>query len=568
MGSVYLTQIVPASAMTEDTEFMVQADSVHKNVLVNSINQGVGVVVGLLSSSMLVRAIDISWTTSDYAHLKVLMYWSGLLTIVIILGLSTGIIKSVSEAAHKRGAMGTTIGVSLVSVTLAFLAVSFVSVFLGGQLGFLVGDTPEVTMELRALWFLVLFALLPSAYQTIVSSVFIGLQRMDRFLYINLIYNISRGVILATLFFTNAISITAVLYLYLGTSMLGFVGSAFILRREMRIEGFSISIRGWREVTGSLYRVSSVILALALLATYGNIIAPLIVDQIGTDLELMRYAIAQRSIETLRALIYVPFAIILPNMAGMRARGEEVRFRKRFEEAYRIIVPALVFAFLATFTFGPDLLGAIYGYKGIDITDGLSAAQYLVAMSPILLIVPLNTLYGQLILASDKMKVMLIIGVISISLQASWTIVIVPLYGVIGIASWWIAFIPVFICSHLYCTKSLKVHIRMSYLARSLILCAVFGGVMLLSSFLAGSIVNLLSVIPLFRSTTISSLAKLLFVIPLWYAFLGACLVMGLMGVQDMDNLKKFLKQVPPLWWVSQPLFRIVERVAMRLRRY
>ncbi len=554
--------------VTKDADFMVQADSVHKNVLVNSINQGVAIVVGLLSSSLLVRAVDISWTTSDYAHLKVLMYWSGLLSIVIMMGLSTGIIKYVSELAHKREAMGTAIGISLVSVTLVYLAVAFISVFIGAQIGFLAGDTPEITMELRALWFLVLFALLPSAYQSIAASVFIGLQRMDRFLYINLLYNCTRGVILAALFFTNTITITAVLYLYLGTSMLGFVGSAFILRREARIEGISISVNGWREVSPPLFRVSSVILALALLSTYGTILAPLIVDRVGTDLELMRYAIAQRSIETLKSLVYAPFAIILPNMAGMRARGEEDRFRTRFEEAYRIIIPTLIFAFLAAFVFGPDLLGAIYGYKGIDITYGLSAAQYFMAMSPILLIVPLNTLYGQLILASDKMRIMLILGALSIGLQAFWTIIMVPQFGIIAIASWWISIIPVFICYHLYCMKSLKVHIRIAYLARALVVCVIFGGIMILSLFLAQAVVGWLSAVPLMSSTTIRSLAKLVFVIPLWYAFIGACLATGLMRVHDLENLKKFLKQIPPLWWVSRPLLRIVERVAARVKRY
>lgn len=550
--------------MIDDSESIVKSDSMQKNVFVNSVSQVVAIVVGLLSSSLLVRSIDVSWTISDYAHIKVLMYWSSLLSIIIMLGLTTGIIKSVSEAAHKREKMGSVVGVSLIAVTLTFLAVSFVSVFLAEQIGFLVGETPEATNELRVLWILVLFAMLPTAYYSIAGSVFIGLQRMNRILYINLLYNGSRGVILVLLFLTNAIGIREILYMYLGTAVVGFVVAALILRREMRIEGISISVDGWREISGPLFRVSSVIFALALLATFGNIIAPLIVDYVGSDTELARYAIAQRSIETLKTFLNAPFAILLPNMAGMRARGELQRFRTRFDDAYRIIIPTLIFMFLSAFIFGPNLLGAIYGIRALDVTGGFSAAQYFVVMSPILLIVPITNLYSQLVLASDKMKMLLGIGVFSIIVQIIWTVIMQPVLGVLGISLWWVSIFPVFIIYHLYCRNTLKINVRSSYLAKALLMCVLFGSIMIGVYFLAEFVVGGLSFLPFLNYLTISSLAKLLFVIPLWYVFLGFSLVLGLMNVQDLENLKKFLKQIPPLWWVSRPILRLIERIATK----
>jgi O-antigen/teichoic acid export membrane protein len=550
--------------MTEDPEFIVKSDSVQKNVLVNSISQVVAVVAGLLSSSLLVRSIDISWTISDYAHLKVLTYWDGLFSIVIMLGLTTGVIKSISESAHDREALGSVIGVSLISVTAAFLAIAFVSVLLAEQIGFLAGETIETTIELRAFWILVLLSLLPGAYYSIAGAVFVGLQRMNRTLYVNLAYNGSSSIILVILFLNNMIAVREVLYMYLGTTILAFIVSTFLLRRELKTEGISLSIKGWREISGPLFRVSSVILALALLATFGNIIAPLIVNYVGTDTDLARYAIAQRSIDTIKSFLYAPFAIILPNMAGMRARGEDLRFRTRFEEAYRIIIPALIFMFLAAFAFGPDILGAVYGVRALDATGGLSAANFFVVMSPILLIIPITTLYGQLILASDKMRVLLVFGVVIIALQSIWTILMQPLFGILAIPFWWVVFFPVFIGYHVYCKRTLKVHIRGSYLARALLLCGLFGSIMIGMSFLAGFVVNGLSFSPLMKYMTIKSIAKLLFIIPLWYVFLAFCLILGLMRVQDLDNLKRFLKQVPPLWWISRPILRIIERATTK----
>ena len=550
--------------MNEDLDYVVQSDSVQKNVLVNSISQVVALVVGLLSSSLLVRSIDISWSISDYAHIKVLMYWSSFLLIIILLGLTTGIIKNVSESAHKRESMGSVIGVSLVSVIIMYLVTVIFTVFLAEQIGFLVGESAETTIELRNLWILVLFAMFPSAILSLIGSVFTGLQRMNRSLYVNLVYNGSRGIILIYLFLTNMIGIREVLYMYLGTAVVGFLVAAFILRRELQIEGISLSIRGWREVSGPLFRVSLVIVALALLATFGNIIAPLIVDYVGSDTDLARYAIAQRSIETIKAFLYAPFAVLLPNIAGMRARGEDVRFRTRFEDSYRIIIPALIFVFLAAFTFGPDLLGAIYGVRALDVTGGLSAAQFFVVMSPILLIIPITTLYTQLMLAADRMKVLLVLGVFSITLQSVWTVLMIPWFGVFAMPFWWVIMFPVFISYHLYCMKSLRIHIRNSYLARALLLCGLFGGVMIGTSFLAEFVVSWLSFLPFMAYTTISSIAKLVFVIPLWYFFLAFCLILGLMRANDLDNLKKFLKQIPPLWWVSRPVIRVIENITLK----
>jgi hypothetical protein len=46
---------------------------------------------------------------------------------------------------------------------------------------------------------------------------------------------------------------------------------------------------------------------------------------------------------------------------------------------------------------------------------------------------------------------------------------------------------------------------------------------------------------------------------------LGFCIILGLMRTNDLDNLKKFLKQIPPLWWVSRPILRIIEKISNRI---
>ncbi len=551
-------------SMTEETRRDVAADSLSLNIVSESMSRALLIVAGITSSALLVRATDVSWSISDYAHLKVLMYWSNVVILFILMGLTTAVVKSVSENAHRKAEVGTVIGTALISVTLSYLIMAFATVVLANQIGFLVGESPTVTAELRLLWILVVLSMLPSAYLQITKSVISGFQRMKRTVGVDIVYNSSRICVLVVLYVNNMITITNVLYMYLGTMFLGFAAGAAVLQRELKAEGISIQTRGWRRISRSMFAVSGAIFGLALISSFGNYIIPLLVDYYGTDFDMARYSIALATLTTVKSFIYAPFAVLFPNLAGMSGRGEYDMIRTRFDESNRIMLPTFIFAFIVVLTFGDAILGTIYGVRGLDTTGGLSAAQFLFAISPTLLIWPINGLYTNLVTALGRMKALVGMGLLSVSLQVIWIVLLQPHYGVVALAYVWLIGIPMFFLYHYYCKKSVSVAMSTRFLTRSIILVALFLGVAWGVSLLGELVVNALSFIPLLQLTTFSSLAKLVFIIPLWYLFIAFCLGTRVMNFSDVNNLRKFLRRIPPVWWISRPLLDLVERTGKK----
>ena len=39
------------------------------------------------------------------------------------------------------------------------------------------------------------------------------------------------------------------------------------------------------------------------------------------------------------------------------------------------------------------------------------------------------------------------------------------------------------------------------------------------------------------------------------------------MKLSDVENLKKFMRKIPPVWWVSKPLIGYIERIENRRLR-
>ncbi len=553
--------------MTEEVEQIVSQDRITINVISEAVSRGLMLVAGLVSSSLLVRAIDISWSLSDYAHVKVLMYWSAFLTTFVLLGLSTAVIKVVSEHAHDRKNLGSVIGVAYFIVTLTFLGVSFITLVLAEQIGFLVGDTPAITAELRVLWIVVLVAILPSAYILISKSVFSGIQRMKKSLYVDIVYNASRIIIILYLFITNTINTNTVLWMYLITTLFGFVVAAFTIRRDLRAEGIAVTFSGWKNVTGPLLRIGLLFVTLGLLAAFTSSIVPLLVDYYGTDTDMARYAIAQSTITTLKAFLMAPFAVLLPNIAGLFARGELEKLRNRFEDSYKILVSALIFGTVCTIFLGRFFLGALYGVRALDSIGGISAATFMITMAPILFVIPVSVIYSTVIFAFDKLKLLLAVCALSVTMQTIWIIVLQPHFGVIAMAYLWVAIIPIFIIYHYYSKRELNLYIPARFWLKATLLSILFIIMAAVSASLADFVVDSLSFLPLFNTTTVSSLAKLTVGIPLWYVFIALCLATRVMGRSDLDNLRKFMKVIPPIWWISKPLLNLIERTGIQVSK-
>ncbi len=556
--------------MIEEMESTIAADSMSLNLITESASRVLLLVAGLVSGAILVRAVDITeyWTLSDYAHLKVLMYWNQLISVVIIFGLTTAVVRSVSSHSHEPKNIGRALAISLLTVTSVYLVFTLLTTLLAEQVGFLIADSPETTTELRTLWVLVLLSMLPNAYIIIAKSFFSGIQRMKRNLIVDVVYNGSRIAILVYLFVSATITLINILYMYLLILFLGFAIALIQITRELRLENIPFTLSGSQEVVGPLFRVAGAFLALTLIASFGNYVIPLLVNFFGTDTDMARFSIADSTSATLRALLYVPFAVLLPNITGMFSRGEHEDLLKRFNESNRIIIPTLIFAFLATFSFSDYLLGGIYGVKALDTTGGLSAAQFLKILAPGLLFSTIIGLYSNPLIALNKMKVLLVLGILNVTLQVAWIVIMQPLFGVITLAFLWVLSIPLFLAYHYANRKLTHLTIGRNLLFRSAILLLVAAPVTLGFAFAANLISNLivagLSFIPLISTTTFSSLLKLLFLAPLWYIFLSLCLLTGVMKLSDLDNLKKFLRKIPPVWWISNPLIGYIERVEKR----
>ena len=553
-----------------DPSLEIRRDTISFNVVIESLSRMLVFVGGLVSSALLVRAISMNqWTTPDYSHLRVLMNWNQILTVVVILGLSTAIIKLVSEYSHDRDKIGTVLAISFVTMTLTFLVVSFATLFLTEQMaqafGFLVGETQTITNELRALWIIVLISILPSAYLIASKSAFSGIQRMRRTLIIDIIYNLSRVIILLILFLMNSITILNVLYMYLAITSIGFISAGFLIRREFRAENIRLSLTGWRMVITPLFRISLVFAALAFIAAFFNSIIPLFVDFYGTDFDMARYSTASNISQTLRGFLYAPFAVLLPNISQLSARKDDREIRERFQASNRVIVPTLIFAFGILFAFAESMLGTLYGVWALDTTQGISAAQFLMILSPSLLIISISGIYTNILTALNRMTPILIIGVIGVVFQILWIILLQPYYGVIAIAFSWVIYIPTLMTYHLYSRKYLKLNLAKGFIARSVALTCIFIVIAIATVQLARATVNILSFISLFQYTTIRSGTEVLFIIPLWYLFLGLALACRIMGASDLENLKNVLRKIPPAWWVSKPFIAILDRYAARL---
>ncbi len=550
--------------MTEDQNLAVIPDKVSVNVLSEAIAKGVVALSGIVTSSLVYRSTDISWTLADFANYKTLMYWYSLLIPLVIFGLGTAIVKSMAEKSHSREEIGPAMTTALLFVTITFSIVAIVTVFFGDALGFLSSANTAETMQLRALWIILLISILPSAYLYLFRAFFTGIQRNKNGLYADITYNISRVILIVYLFFANYITILNVLIVFLITTIFGFLIGGGVFVHGLKKEKIRLTLQGTQEDMFLLLRIGSVFVALALLASFSSSIVPLLVNQFGTKADMAHYSLADKMIQTIKSFIYAPYAVLLPNIAAMYAKGQKAELTERFRESYRIIVPMLLFIMLSSLILGSLVMGTIYGTRGLDMSEGLSAAQFFAIMVPVLFITPLGTIYSNMMVVMDRMKALLAIGSFSVFIQAVWIFLAMPFIGVLAMAYSWIMTIPVFAIYHHYSRKKLSLSIDGRYLLRLVPVGVVFLLVSWTAVYSASLLVNQLLFIPFINTVTISSFLKLLVGIPLWYAFLGISLLGGLIRIADLNNLKNVIKTFPPLWWISKPILGFIEKVNMR----
>jgi O-antigen/teichoic acid export membrane protein len=554
--------------MDDEVEPIISRDSLSLNVLSESVSRGLSYVAGIISAALLVRSIDdvvgSIWTTTDYANLKVLMSWNQIILALLLVGLGTPIVKTISEHANKRESIGTVLTASLMTVTFVYIVIIITTTLFAEPIGFLNDPDPILALSRRMLWPLVLFSLYPTAIIQITRSAFVGIQRVKKILIADISYNLSRILFLTYLFFTMTVTTFNVLLMFLITTLIATTISIILLLREMRAANITITLVGWSEIAKPLFSLASVFLVLGFVSAFFNYATTLFVDTFGNNLDVTRFSISQSLIQTIKAFLYTPFAVLLPNLSNLASRGGFENLKGRFDETNRIIIPTLLFTFLVVIVFGNNMLGAVFGTEGTDSSGGLSANEFLFALSFGLFLLPLTGIYSNLLSALGRVKPLLITGVFSIVLQTAWIIFLQPLYGVIVIAYSWVVYIPVYIIYHIYCKRTFSLYVPAKYLGRILLLAILFLPLVMLTLLLSENVLLLFVFIPFLTITTFSSLFRLLFVLPLWYIFIGISLAIGATSVRDLDNMKRMLKRIPPAWWVSRPLLNRIEKLTTR----
>jgi O-antigen/teichoic acid export membrane protein len=344
--------------------------------------------------------------------------------------------------------------------------------------------------------------------------------------------------------------------------ILGFMASLFLIIREIRSEGITLNFSGIHDVFQPLFRVSIAFFALSLISAFGSYIVPLLVDFFGTDIDMARYSIADSTNVTLGSILYAPLAVLLPNITVLCSKGANDELRNRFNQSNRIIIPTIIFALVSIITFGGYLLGGIYGIRALDTTSGLSSLQFLIAMAPGLVVGSMIGIYSNMLIALNEMKILVVLGSVNVAAQVLWIYFVQPHYGVITLALLWVVAVPLFLAYHYYTRRITTLTIGRGLIIRgaalALITLPIAYGVSLVGGYIVDQILTTLSFIPFINTTTTASIIKLMFLIPLWYLYLSLSLATGVMKLVDIENLKKFLMKIPPVWWVSRPLIKLV----------
>ncbi|GAH13198.1 unnamed protein product, partial [marine sediment metagenome] len=171
------------------TEQGMAKDRYSLNVVAVSISRTLSLIGGLVSSTILFRAILISWTYNDYATIKVLTNAASILSLILLMGLPSTLSRVVAEFSNDKEKLGQSITISIVFVTFTFIA-TFILVTVFGMQSLLLRDEILGSIsnaELQIYWLLAVALLMPDAYLKLGKSAFKGVQQLRRSLYVDIV---------------------------------------------------------------------------------------------------------------------------------------------------------------------------------------------------------------------------------------------------------------------------------------------------------------------------------------------------------------------------------------------
>jgi O-antigen/teichoic acid export membrane protein len=464
--------------------------------------------------------------------------------------MTTAVIKIVSEYDNEKEriteivtfAFSLIIGIYIVTILLTWI--------FGDSIGWL-----AIRPDLKVYWILVLISLLPISLFQLSSAVFSGLQRMKFNLVSNSVYNAVRLVLLVYLFVSEGFSISSMMWVIILFTISGTVCALTLLFREMKRRNLLRLSFPSSTLVRYIMSIGATFVILSLLSANVNQVPIVFADLFkASEAEYLNFNVSQSITMTLRQILMAPVAVLMPNLSLIMSSKGIADVRKRFNEIGRILMPTYLFASVVVYVFGYAFLGVLYG------NEYAIAAPFLQAFSFNIFVAGLTNIYSILITSMGRMKALVLMGVSQALIQTIWILILAPIFGIIIIAYWWVTFIPLYLIQHYYTRTRFQVTIRARLILRSLVVgVATFIIGLVTSEFVKGA----LSFLP-FITNELYYLVILSSIVPLWYVFLALSVLGGLIDRNDIANLSKFFRRIPPLWWISKPILGRIQKLRSR----
>lgn len=523
------------------------------NVVAESASRFLSFAGGLASTILLYRAIGMgSWTQVDYAATKVLTNASQALLPIILLGLAGALSRVVASYSSDRKRLGEAVGSSVLTITLAYVVIMLVIVVF--SLDQVLIDPGQVAgleaASLRLYWILVIVSILPISYLRIAKQVFSGMQQTRRILYVDIIYNALRIILLVFFFFQNLVTIFNILLLNLTLVLIAASMALVFLAREMKRNEIPWGFKPSPEVVSSISRLAAVYLVATLVSANLNNLTVLWVWEFGSPADVAHFSIAKGIIQTLSQILSGPVVATKAFLTMEYIGGTSQSFKAKFKTTYRMMIPAFAFVTAATSAFGTPLLRVLYG------ADGIGAAPFLQLLAFNLLFISLPGLFDLLYIIADDVRGLFYSSLVQIAFQNVWLFVMAPLIGVTAMVTLWIPYIPFFFLQQAYTKRKHQMGIDQKTVWTNVALGLVFlFGMFLLVPYLY-ALVGILSMIGIVEAGIVA-----LFAIPLWYLFIACATGAGLLSAEELDNYERVLRVFPPAWWISKPIVTRIKKL-------
>lgn len=535
-------------------EQQLDRDRYSLNFVAESVSRVLSFVGALVSTVILWRSISAGlWTSDEYGIIKVLSNANQALLPLVLLGITSAIIRTTAEYSNSREKIGNVIGLSTLIVTITFIVTCLVTVLFGIDSILLesASDSGVSSTNLKIYWLIVLLTMLPTAYMRISKSVFSGLQQNKRTTYIDIVYNITRITVLILLFVTGAIQIFSILLLNLSLAVLASILAFGQLYVQMKRKGIIWNFKPNREILRKLGRLASVGLATSLVLAVMNNVTVLWMNFYGTLTDVGLFSIAQGITLTARMVLAAPIAAMTPNLAFDFERGRINEVSRKFREVCNMTVPTYSFIFAAILAFATPILRVLYG------ADSVAATLFLQVLAFNLIVIITPGIYTNLFLAFDNVRAMLYANTLQVIMTILWVVIFTPIIGVIAIALIWVVYIPYFVIVHIYSKRRHKLTMNLPKMIGSMMLGLIFAGIMYLFQEFMFPVVELLGLIDFVNAMIVG-----LLVIPFWYLFIAVAAVVRLVNARDIANIESVLKIIPPAWWISKPIMSRIAKLA------